>query len=257
MALLGNTLTAIAGEKAGIIKPHVPVIIGELLPETVPVFEQKALLEKAPLYKAVEYYTIANWQYEHHLLTATVTTATGNTTYSIDLPGLYQLCNLPAVLKAVALLSKMGFSITTETVQQALQQVKKLTGLHGRWEIIAENPPVILDVGHNEDGVKVILQQLQHTTYENLHIVLGMVKDKAIDKILALLPKTATYYFTAVQIPRALPANLLQEQAAACELKGNTYTNVNEALAAAKNAAAYADLILVCGSVFLVGEVER
>jgi dihydrofolate synthase/folylpolyglutamate synthase len=137
-----------------------------------------------------------------------------------------------------------------------LQKAKKLTGLHGRWEIIHEHPTIVLDVGHNEDGIKQINQQLELTTYHELHIIIGLVKDKEVEKVLSLLPHSAQYNFTQAQIPRALPADILRSKAAEQNLNGEVYTDANTAIKSAKAKAHKDDLILVCGSVFLVGEVE-
>lgn len=255
--LLGDTLPQIAMEKAGIIKPGVPVIIGEATDETKPVFDSTAALQQAPIYYAKDCYTITDWQYQNHLLqvTARNTTSEGVSHYTLDLPGTYQVNNLPAILQAVVLLNQASFNINDITVQTALGQVKQLTGLHGRWELIQENPAVILDVGHNEAGIKAILQQLSVTPHQQLHCVMGMVKDKDVEKVLGLLPKNAQYYFTQAAIPRALPADELQQKAEGFMLQGQAYTDVNSALAVAKSNASHNDLILVCGSVFIVGEV--
>ncbi len=255
--LLGNTLPQIAMEKAGIIKPGIPVIIGEATDETQPVFDNTAALQQASIYYAKDCYTITDWQYQNHLLqvTARDTTTAQVSHYTLDLPGTYQVNNLPAVLQAIVLLNQAGFDITDITVQTALGRVKQLTGLHGRWELIQENPAVILDVGHNEAGIKAILQQLSVTPHQQLHWVMGMVKDKDVEKVLGLLPKNAQYYFTQAAIPRALPADELQQKAEGFMLQGQAYTDVNSALTAAKSNASYNDLILVCGSVFIVGEV--
>lgn len=255
--LLGDTLPQIASEKAGIIKPGVPIIIGEATEATKPVFDTTAAAQQALIYYAKDCYAVTNWQYQNHLLQITVSdTATQQPSqYSLDLPGTYQVNNLPAVLQAVTLLKQAGFNITDTTTQTALSQVKKKTGLHGRWELIQENPAVVLDVGHNEAGIKAILQQLSVTPHQQLHWVMGMVKDKDIEKVLGLLPKEAQYYFTQAAIPRALPVEELQQKAADYMLQGQTYADVNSALAAAKKKAAPDDLILVCGSVFIVGEV--
>ncbi len=259
MNILGDTLPLIAGEKAGIIKPGIPAILGETLPETKPVFEKRASEVNAPLYFAREAYRVTDWQYQHHhLLTDVLETATGELQhYQLDLPGIYQTKNLPAVLLAVSLLQQAGFHISQQQVKTALAAVKKLTGLHGRWELIREHPAVVLDVGHNEDGIRAILQQLELTDYHHLHIVTGMVKDKDPDKVLAILPKQASYYFTQAHIPRALPAAELVQKAGAYQLAGEVYSDVNTALIAAENNADKNDLILVMGSVFLVGEVTR
>ncbi|HVS98024.1 MAG TPA: cyanophycin synthetase, partial [Puia sp.] len=136
-----------------------------------------------------------------------------------------------------------------------LRQVKRLTGLHGRWELIHEHPDIVLDVAHNIDGIRQLVRQIELTDHEALYIVLGMVKDKDIDAVLTLLPRQATYFFTKAQIPRALPENELAAKAAAAGLRGHSYPGVTEALAAAKVQARSKDLILVCGSVFVVAEV--
>ena len=152
---------------------------------------------------------------------------------------------------------QMGFNIPNDAEKFALANTKKLTGLHGRWDVIAEQPAIVLDVAHNEDGIRQLLAQLSAISdqFDNLHIVTGMVKDKDIDKALSLLPKDAAYYFTNAHIPRALAAADLQEKAKEHGLYGNHYDDVNKALEAAKQQARTNDLILVCGSVFLAGEV--
>jgi dihydrofolate synthase / folylpolyglutamate synthase len=258
MNLLGDTLPAIALEKAGIIKPQVPVVIGETNGETKLVFEQVAQEKQAPLFFADKQRYVAEWKYEHHQLVLQVATSgtDDRTTYQLDLPGYYQTKNCVTVLEVIYHLQKAGYKISDDQVQRALRQVKKLTGLHGRWEVIHANPVVVLDVGHNEDGVKQIIAQIELSDYQHLHIVIGMVKDKEIEKVLALLPKEATYYFTRAQIPRALPETELAARAQALGLNGHAYGDVNTALQQAMLRADKHDMILVCGSVFVVGEVS-
>ena len=201
---------------------------------------------------------VAEWKYEHHQLMLQVADSRSDdrSTYQLDLPGYYQTKNCITVLEVIYHLQKAGYKITDEQVQKALRQVKKLTGLHGRWEVIHANPVVVLDVGHNEDGIKQITAQIELSDYQHLHIVIGMVKDKEVEKVLALLPKEATYYFTRAQIPRALPEDELAARAQAIGLNGHTYSDVNTALQTAMNRADKRDMILVCGSVFVVGEVS-
>jgi dihydrofolate synthase/folylpolyglutamate synthase len=259
MNLLGNSLPEIATEKAGIIKPGIPVIVGEVLPETKPIFETIAAAQKAPLIMASQARYVADWQYQHHELVVQVAEtelADERDTYHLDLPGFYQTKNLLTVLEAVKQLQRKGWKITSEQVHKALKQVKRTTGLHGRWELMRQNPAVILDVGHNEDGFRQITAQLELTEHHQLHIVIGLVKDKEISKVLALLPKEAIYYFTRAQIPRALPQEQLAEKANAIGLEGHHYPDVNTALKAALHKADKRDLVLVCGSVFVVGEVQ-
>jgi dihydrofolate synthase/folylpolyglutamate synthase len=258
MNLLGDTLPAIAGEKAGIIKKNIPVVIGEHHPETAPVFEEKAKKEDAPLTFADRHRYVTDWKYGRHTLDVEIATspvAADVEWYTLDLAGIYQTRNLLTVLEAVHMLRGRGWKLEPPMVHRALRQVKHLTGLHGRWEIIHEHPDIVLDVAHNEDGIRQLLQQIEVTDHEELHIVLGLVKDKAIGTILSLLPSQGAYYFTRAQIPRALPQEELAAQAAAAGLKGHAYPTVIEALQAAKAAAKPKDLIVVCGSVFVVGEV--
>lgn len=257
MNLLGDTLPKIAAEKAGIIKQGIPVVVGEVTEETAPVFENTARQKNAPLTIAAQKRQAMDWKWEKHELIVQVAEEhkTDRQVYRLDLPGLYQTKNLLTVLEACAVLQEKGWNIDEPIIQSALRQVKKLTGLHGRWELIHQHPPVILDVAHNEAGMQQVVEQLELADYHELHIVLGMVKDKAVDKVLALLPSSAHYYFTQAGIPRALDAKELQQQAAAAGLKGKTYPNVNNALKEAKAKAKENDLVLVCGSVFLVAEV--
>ena len=160
------------------------------------------------------------------------------------------------MLEACSVLKGLGYDLDENDIRHGLQKTKKLTGLHGRWEIIHENPTIILDVGHNEDGIKQIIQQIELTTHHDLHIIIGMVKDKEIDTVLSLLPHSAKYYFTQAHIPRALPAETLKEKAGEFNLKGKVTPDVNEAIKEARSNAHKDDLILICGSVFLVGEVN-
>jgi dihydrofolate synthase/folylpolyglutamate synthase len=267
MALLGNTLEAIASEKAGIIKKDTPVVIGALDPATKKVFEDKANLENAAIYFAenfIEFKSFQNnWQnalFEFnqpliHLLDAPLFPK--NFTIECDLPAKYQAKNLKAVLVAAQLLSTMGWKLTAGKVMKALSQIKKNNGLMGRWECIQESPRVILDVAHNEHGVNALLEQLASLQYQQLHIVTGMVKDKDVQSVLQLLPKNALYYFTQSHIPRALLVNELADHAAVIGLNGHSYEDVNLALKDAIKNANHNDLILVIGSVFLVAEVDR
>ncbi len=258
MNLLGDSLEKIAGEKAGIIKQHIPVVVGETLPETKPVFEQKANEMQSPLHFAYNEFNVTGKKTIDHKLVVDVEERKTKSTfqYSLDLPGIYQTKNILTVLSSVRQLQEQGWNISEEYVQTALASSKQINGLHGRWEVIHEHPTVVMDVGHNEDGVKQIVTQLTEISYNKLHIIIGMVKDKEIEKVLALLPTEAQYYFTKAHIPRALPETDLKIKASAFNLHGESFENVNTAIATAMQHAAKDDLILVCGSVFLVGEVD-
>ncbi|MDR0792539.1 MAG: bifunctional folylpolyglutamate synthase/dihydrofolate synthase [Chitinophagaceae bacterium] len=257
--LLGDTLEKIAFEKAGIIKQNVPVVIGEYKTETKPVFEKVAFEKNAPLIYAQENLYVSDWKYHHHLLNITVADKLNNEKkqYLLDLTGIYQTKNILTVLEALHQLQLKNWKINDHAIFNGFQYVKKLTGLHGRWEIIHENPSVILDVAHNEDGIKQLAEQLALIDFNHLHIITGFVKDKDVPAALALLPKAANYYFTQAHIPRALPAYELAQIAVQNGLTGKVYENVNTAIKAALLQAQKNDLILVCGSVFLVGEVNE
>ena len=262
MNILGDTLEEIAAEKAGIIKPGVPVVIGEYLPQTKNIFINKANECNSKIYFAADKFQVTDIISTTTALNCNVTDTKKNITenFTLDLNGLYQTKNLCTVLCAEGIIMQQGFTIKNETEKFALANTKKLTGLHGRWDVIAQNPTIVLDVAHNEDGIKQVLKQTsdngQQTTERKIHFVIGMVKDKEVSKVLSLLPSDANYYFTNAHIPRALPAIELQSKAAEFNLKGDCFDDVNKAIAAAKQKAAAADLIIVCGSVFLVGEVE-
>lgn len=258
MNILGDTLEKIAFEKAGIIKQNTPVVVGETLPETKPVFERTAIEKNATLIFARQNFYVQDFSYEHHHLKTEVADKRKNEhhVYTLDLPGVYQTKNLVTVLEAVHQLQLKNWDITDAHTHKALKQVKHLTGLHGRWEKISDAPTVILDVAHNVDGIKQLAGQLELVSYNKLHFITGFVKDKDITGILSLLPTSASYYFTKSQIPRALNENDLAVMAGKFNLKGKTFSNVNAALNAAQTNADKDDLILVCGSVFLVGEVN-
>jgi len=257
--LLGDTLPKIAAEKAGIIKERTPVVIGETQEETARVFIDKAREQHAPLSFADRVFHIENWYYLDEILVAEVSkeAAVDHYRYQLELSGAYQVKNLLTVLEACRQLRNAGIALDETALSKGLAHTKKLTGLHGRWETIHRTPRVILDVAHNEDGMRQVLSQLELTPYRKLHLVLGMVKDKDVDKVLSMLPATAVYYFTNAKLPRALPVAALMEKAGALGLSGTAWPGVNEALDAARAQAHTDDLILVCGSVFLVGEVER
>ncbi len=260
MNILGNTLEEIAAEKAGIIKPGVPVVIGEYLPQTKNIFIHKANECNSKIYFAPDKFEVTDIISTTTALNCTVKDTEHNITenFTLDLNGLYQIKNLCTVLYAEGILTQLGFTIKNEAEKFALANTKKLTGLHGRWDVIAQNPTIVLDVAHNEDGMKQLNNQLSITNEKNVknHFVIGMVKDKEVSKVLSLLPSDADYYFTNAHIPRALPAAELQSKAAEFNLKGDCFDDVNKAIAAAKQKATATDLIIVCGSVFLIGEVE-
>ena len=253
---LGDTIAQIASEKAGIIKKDVPCIVSEYTEETKPVFDAAAI--HTSLAYGSELFTILDIKYAHDYLGVQVLNKQTEDiqTYQLDLNGSYQAKNLQGVLGAVSILQTKGWKITNQHILDGLSHVKKNTGLYGRWQMIGTNPTTVVDVAHNVAGIQTLLAQIKLVNHQQLHIVFGMVKDKDIDSVLALLPTQATYYFTQAQIERAIDATELQQKARAHDLKGNTYQTVNAAIAAAQKQAQVTDLIVVCGSVFLVGEIE-
>ena len=253
MALLGNTLSAIAAEKAGIIKDNTPIVISEVIPETRDIFEQVALSKNAPIYFAEDFlqfksftnhWTTAHFEYDQ-------------ISVDCDLPGKYQYKNIRGVLQCVHLLKAMGWKLNDAEISRGLQQIKSSTGLMGRWECIQESPKMFLDVAHNEHGMHALLDQLATLSFKQLHIITGMVKDKDVDTVLGLLPKDALFYFSNAHIPRAMPASEVAEKAKNIGIQGTIHENVNDAIAAANKNAHPDDLIIVMGSIFLVAEVSR
>lgn len=259
MNLLGDTLEKIAFEKAGIIKEGIPVVVGEVINETETIFEKIAMEKNASLSIAAHKRQVHDWEWKKNELVVEVAEVhhADHKMYRLDLPGIYQTKNLLTVLEASEQLQQLGWNINDKIIQEGLQRTKKLTGLHGRWEIIHTSPTVVLEVAHNTDGIRQLVQQVEITTHNQLHIIIGMVKDKDIEQVLALLPKTAAYYFTKAQIPRALGEDELMEKAEKLKLKGQSFPEVNSALGFVLQHAHADDLIIICGSVFLVGEVNR
>ncbi len=259
MNLLGNSLDKIAQEKAGIIKQGIPIIIGETHPETADVFRQKAKEKNAPIIFADLEYLVTNWQYNNRELIVEVAekNSQDHKKYHLDLTGNYQTLNLLPVLTAVRELNQSGFHITSEALATGLKNTRQLTGFHGRWETIHRKPDIVLDVAHNEDGMRQLLNQIEISEFHHLHIVLGMAKEKDVKKVLSMLPKYASYYFTNAHVPRAIPGEEMRQKALMHGLKGETYPDVNAAISAAKAQAHKDDLIIVCGSIFLVGEIDE
>lgn len=248
---LGDTLPKIAAEKAGIIKPNIPVVIGEAEGEVKEVFFQKAKSEQAPILFAEEEIQVqptANKDGKQQF------DCTGFPQLTIGLGGIYQQKNTATAITAIVQLQKLGFNLPNEAIYKGFELVTETTGLQGRWQKLQEHPTVICDTGHNEAGIRYILQQIKSLEFKQLHIVIGMVNDKDVMKILSMLPQDAQYYFCKANIPRALNEYKLQDYANACNLDGEAYPTVAAALDAAKHAAANDDLIFVGGSTFVVAE---
>lgn len=257
MQFLGDSLPLIAGEKAGIIKPNIPVVISQSQEEITSVFIQKAQENEAPIIFADQKFRLEKVAAtEPGLAKYTVSKDGGTYTLDYGLLGDYQLFNLPGILESVNQLRSMGWKISKEALRKGLKEVTSLTGLKGRWQILGEKPTVIADTGHNEPGIRAILTQLKSYSFDQLWMVIGMVQDKDISKILTLLPKDAQYVFCQADLPRAMPAELLAEKAAEYGLKGEVISEVNQALQFARKNAGPNDLIFVGGSTFVVAEID-
>jgi dihydrofolate synthase/folylpolyglutamate synthase len=247
--LLGDTLQQIASEKAGIIKRNVPVVVSEYQTEVADVFNKKAAEQNAQLQFASEIFSfdgINGWKGQSLKLK----------NVNPQLKGNYQNKNIPGVILTVEKLNQMGFSISVDNLRQGIEQVSTLTGLKGRWQKLGDRPLVIADTGHNEAGIQSIVNQISSIKFVHLHMVIGMVKDKDITSVLRLLPKGASYYFCQANIPRAMNANDLADQAKQFDLKGVVIPDVNEAVKLAKQQASENDFIFIGGSTFVVAEIE-
>ena len=232
---LGNTIEAIAGEKAGIIKHNIPVVIGEYTTETQPVFLAKAKANQAEIYFASDLISEE---------------------FPSDLMGDYQTHNKKTVLQTIAVLnSQKEFKIFQEDIKSGLLQVVKNTGLQGRWQQLGDSPKVICDTAHNKNGLEIVMYQIQKEKFDTLHIVLGVVNDKDLDEVLPLFPKNAIYYFCKPNIPRGLDAAILYQKATTFGLHGEVFNSVSEAYKKALQIASKSDFIYIGGSTFVVAEI--
>lgn len=258
MNILGDTLPKIASEKAGIIKPGIPAVIGEFDPLTAPVFIDKAAREEAPMVFAEDVWKSDRYRHQDGLLIVDAhrNGSEERISCTLDLPGIYQVKNLLTILSAIDQLRSVGWNLPEEKVLEGLKDAGRRTGLRGRWEQIRSRPRLIVDVAHNPPGMQLLKEQINITPHHRLHIILGMVKDKDVDAVLKLLPEGALYYFTRAGIPRAMPEEELAERARIFGHNGHAYPNIDEALHAAFSGAGADDLVLVCGSVFLAGELD-
>jgi dihydrofolate synthase/folylpolyglutamate synthase len=258
-SLLGNTLPEIAAEKAGIIKPNVPVVISQTQPETVAVFKEKAIAENAPIIFADQELDVLNpdVDFEARVFDVYKGDHVFLSNLEVSLLGSYQEKNLPGVVMVIEELRKKGFDISEHSLREGLKHVQELTGFKGRWQVLNHEPLTICDTGHNEAGIKEIIGQINRLGMPNVHFVFGAVNDKDISKILKILPPEYTYYFCQATIPRALPVSELTALAMENGLIGKAYKSVMEAVNAAKAAAKENELIFIGGSTFVVAEVDE
>lgn len=253
---LGDTLTKIASEKAGIIKEDVPVVIGETHPDTAGVFEAKAMQLGAPIDFADKRYKIIPTSDNGYVMTFDVDKL-GQRLYSnleFPLTGSYQIKNLATVFQSLEILRILGYNISDENIANGLANVVKNTGFQGRWQVVRKKPLTICETAHNADGINAMLAKLKSMEYERLRIVYGCVNDKDYGAILRMLPHDAEYYFTKPSVERGLAVEALAEEALTAGLSGNSYPDVAAAVKAATDEASAKDLILITGSIFLVAD---
>lgn len=232
---LGNTIKAIAGEKAGIIKPAIPVVIGEYTVETKIIFKTKAQENKSEIYFASDLIT---------------------ENYPSDLLGDYQVHNKKIILQTLAILNtKVGCKISDTTLKAGLLHVVKNTGLQGRWQQLGDHPKIICDTAHNKNGLEIVLNQIQKESFKRLHIVLGVLNDKDLDQILPLFPQSAVYYFSKPNNPRGLDSIILEKKARSFGLKGTVFNSITAAYKSALESADNTDFIYIGGSTFVVAEI--
>ena len=259
--ILGDTLPQIAGEKAGIIKPGVPVVIGETHPDTQGVFRSIADSLEAPIRFADQVYTVSDKGIVNGLRQVEISTTNGSVDVTtdpveLDLLGGYQLTNLLTVRATVDVLQNL-FPVSAKALQTGLRAVTLLTGLKGRFQTLQESPRVIADTAHNPPGLLALFETIRSIPHATLRIVLGLVADKDREHVLAELPKNAVYYFCQANIPRVLSARELQQEAAVLGRTGEVFTDVNTALSAAIQQASPADLILITGSNYTIAELTN
>lgn len=256
MHMLGNTLPEIAFEKAGIIKSKVPVVIGETHPETMPVFEAQAIEKDAAIFVADENVHI-------ELLEHSFTSMQLHIDYLAQLKyphvicpltGMYQLKNLATVIQTVEVMRMQQVDISDESVYEGIKNIYQNTGFAGRWQVLQQKPLVVADCAHNSGGLALLFEQVRTLSYTRLHIVTGAVNDKDLDASLSYFPVEAAYYFCKPDIPRGLDSMSLQTKAATFGLHGIAYPDVASALQSALQEAGENDLVLICGSIFVVAE---
>lgn len=234
MEFLGDTLQKIAREKAGIIKPKIPVVIGETQSETQNAFKNKASVTNSKIYFADQIW---------------------NSEIDCQLKGSYQKRNTKTARVALDYIKGMGYNITDKHIETGFNKVIENTGLRGRWQVISKNPLVICDTAHNKEGLQLVFNQLMSLEFDKLHIVFGAVKDKNLDAIIPILPVDATYYFCKPNVVRGLDTDKLRDKFLAFNIHGQIYSSVRQAFDTAKRQASTNDLIFVGGSTFVVAEI--
>ncbi len=255
--LLGDTLELIAGEKAGIIKAGVPVVVGERQRETDHVFMAQAEKLGSAIFFAQDDYQVSVGSSIPMVVDVQRNGLMVWQSLKVQLQGPYQHKNLATVLKTLDVLKATGFSLELEAIPEGLSKVIDLTGIKGRWQVLGENPTIICDTGHNRSAMEYLILELQRINRNRLHMVIGFVNDKDIRSMLSILPKDASYYFCRASVPRSMPAESLLQLASEYQLSGTAISDPNKALTAAKTAASTEDIIFVGGSTFVVAELKE
>ncbi len=255
---LGDTLAMVAAEKAGIIKPGIPAVIGERQEECSAVFMDFAARNSSGVFFASDKYTAflsENQVPGKQRMNIRSGTVSVFEEIPVDLLGNYQLKNVPTVLQSLDILINTGIEINENHIRDGLSKTSRSTGLRGRWEILGRNPLTVCDTGHNAEGMAELVRQIEKTGYKRLHFIFGMVSDKDPSRVLSILPKDALWYFTKADIPRALDPEQLKEQASFFGLRGKAYQEAGMAFEAARREAEPEDMIFIGGSTFVVAEV--
>ena len=257
--ILGNTIEEIAIQKAGIIKEEVPVVIGETQVETEKIFFSKTILYHSQIFFADKLYAVVHQEIIEGKMKLKIMNYTTMRIqdYWLDLLGEYQIKNIKTVLTTLDVLKSLGWKVDNNTVMNALSKTKKTTGLKGRFDLVSEKPKIVFDVSHNEAGISELIKQIGKLNYEKLYIILGFVSDKDVQKVLTMFPKSAYYFFSQAQIPRALPYHELQKIGIENELKGQAIATIADSLQHARDLATDADMILVTGSFFNLEEAYQ
>ncbi len=257
MNLLGDSLEEIASEKAGIIKVNTPVVLSEYQASTESVFKDKAIAMNAPLYLAENHWQLTKTErgtdYQQLRLIQNRRDESA-IQVRLDLTGSYQQKNVLGVLEVLRLLDGLGFPVTIQQIQNGLSEVQKLTGLMGRWQKLGDRPAIICDTGHNPAGIAEVIENIRLQSFDKLHIVFGVMRDKDLQHLLPQLPSYAFYYYCAPDMPRAMPASELERAARLNNLSGKVYLTVQDGVKAALEAASEDDLIFIGGSTFVVAE---
>ncbi len=254
--LLGESLGEIASEKAGIIKQEIPVVLGKYQTEIFEVFNLKANELRAPLNVKSKDYKVRSSGFSNFYREFEVFDGDKEEKYTTDILADYFLDNVPGIIETVQTLKKRNYVIRNEDLKKGFSRVWKNTGLKGRFQLLRDQPLMIADISHNEEGIRALLRQIDEINFEQLHIIYGTVADKKVESIVSVFPKDSCFYLTQSSVPRSMKVGDLKQLSEKMGLDGEPYKNVNDAIDTALNKASSHDLILITGSTFVVAEIE-